>query len=100
MACVNDLERGLAVFTGPLEAVQPGGFDLVLANLLRSEMLPIAAEIAGAVDPGGVLILSGLLEEELDRVVNTFESLGLRRAAQRTCNDPTGDAWGALLLER
>lgn len=100
MARVNDLEPGLAVFTGPLAALRPAKFDLVLANLLRSEMLPIAAGIAGALKPSGVLILSGLLEEELETVATTFESLGLRRAAQRTCGDPTGDAWGALLLGR
>jgi ribosomal protein L11 methyltransferase len=100
LARANDLHDRLQVFTGPIDALLPGRFDLVLANLLRSEMLPIAESIANAMRPDGRLILSGLLEDELDAVTTAFEAFGFPRVSRRTAGDPSGESWGALLLAR
>jgi ribosomal protein L11 methyltransferase len=97
----NRLAAHLRTFTGPIEAVDPRhAFDVVLANLLRSELLPIAGALAARVAPGGSLVLSGLLASEQEEVCARFAALGLRPAAFETERDSTGDIWLGLRLTR
>jgi len=42
----------------------PGTFDLVVANMLAHELVPVAGGIRGAVAPGGLLVLSGLVDKD------------------------------------
>ncbi len=55
-----------------------GGFDIVLANILAEENARLASELAERLAPGGVLILSGILQEKESLVEAAFEPLGLR----------------------
>ena len=47
--------------------------DVVVANITGAMLLSGAAEIAGAVAPGGALVLSGVATEERDAVFRAFE---------------------------
>src|SRR5262249_55991064 len=53
----------VASFAGSLDALGPraGRFDVVVANLLSSELRPILAALAARVAAGGALVLSALL---------------------------------------
>jgi ribosomal protein L11 methyltransferase len=85
---------------GAIDEVAPPDerFPLVVANLLKREILPIAAGIARRVAPGGLLVLSGLLEEDVDEVLERFAAEGLAgAAARRECVDGTG-RWVGLCL--
>lgn len=99
------IENGLADRTewiaGPIEAVSRGErFPLVVANLLKREILPIATQVAARVPPGGRLVLAGLLLEDEPEVLARFEHEGLALAsARRTIEDGTG-VWVGLCLER
>ena len=88
-------------FTGGLEALapEPATFDLVLANLLKREMRPIAPAIAARVGASGRLVLAGLLEEDLDEILACFADEGLERVGQRAIEDATG-RWVAPCLAR
>ena len=97
---LNDLSDRVDLFTGGFEALDAVPFDLVFANLLRSEMLPIAERIAQAVAPGGGLLLSGLLEADGPPVVEAFARFGLEPAGTRARLDASGDRWIAPLLNR
>lgn len=98
-ARVNGLEERVCFFVGPLAAL--GGpqarFPLVVANLLKSEMLPIASGLAERVSPSGCLILAGLLEEDVASVCARFEGEGMREVARRRRDDSTG-GWVGLQL--
>jgi len=94
----NGLGGGLALFAGPIEALGEGVFDLVLVNLLRSEMLPIAEEIATKLSPEGNLVLSGLLVSDRSKVLSTFGAFGLEERGERTVPDASGAVWSAPLL--
>jgi len=96
----NGLAGRIDLFAGGIEALQRTRFDCVVANLLRSEVLPIADPIAGAVAPGGLLVLSGLLEADGPLVIAAFAERGLHVAAERDALDPNGDRWIAPLLVR
>jgi ribosomal protein L11 methyltransferase len=70
-------------------------FDLIVANILAGPLTRLAPTIAGALAPGGVLVLSGLLHWHANLVVAFYRPHGLiLRAVRRD------GAWSALILER
>jgi ribosomal protein L11 methyltransferase len=77
---------------------QRGSFDLVLANLMALLLADRAAEIAALLAPGGALVLSGLLVEDVPFVRAAFE----QRPATPACGAPSVIArgeWAALVYE-
>jgi ribosomal protein L11 methyltransferase len=70
-------------------------YDLVFANILAPPLVALAQDIRGALRPGGVAILSGLLRTQERRVLAAYRSRGFRllRRMHR-------DAWATLVLER
>ena len=70
-------------------------FDLIVANILASPLTRLAPEIARALAPGGVVILSGLLTWHENMVVSFYRPHGL--VLRGTTRD---GAWSALTLER
>jgi ribosomal protein L11 methyltransferase len=99
-AAINGVREGLDLFTGPLEALAPVGFDLVLANLLKSEMLPLLGGIAKRVRPGGYAVFAGLLATEADEVRAALIENAFDPVAMREADDANGDRWIALLMRR
>jgi ribosomal protein L11 methyltransferase len=70
-------------------------YDLLFANILAPPLVALAQDIRGALRPGGVAILSGLLRTQERRVLAAYRSRGFRllRRIHR-------DAWATLVLER
>jgi ribosomal protein L11 methyltransferase len=99
-AAVNGLSERVLVFTGPIDAIGSRGFDVVLANMLSSEVLPLLGAIASHTRPQGVSIFSGLLEGERDAMERSLAREGLRVEAARTETDAAGDRWLGLLTRR
>jgi ribosomal protein L11 methyltransferase len=99
-AAANGLAGRLEVFTGPLEALRPASFDLVLANLLRTELLPLAEGLAARIAPGGRGVFSGLLEGDRQAVAEALRAAGLRLLGTRQREDASGDRWISLLMTR
>ncbi len=72
-----------------------GPYDLVFANILAPPLVALAQDIKGALKPGGMAILSGLLRTQERRVLAAYRSRGFRlvRRLHR-------DAWATLVLQR
>jgi ribosomal protein L11 methyltransferase len=70
-------------------------YDLVFANILARPLVGLAQEIRGALKPGGVAILSGLLRPQARMVLAAYLSRGFR--LQRRLGR---DAWATLVLRR
>jgi ribosomal protein L11 methyltransferase len=70
-------------------------FDLVFANILARPLVRLATPIRGALRPGGVAILSGLLRSQQRFVLAAYLARGfrLKRRVLR-------DAWATLVLVR
>ena len=96
----NGLTTPLRLFVGPVDALRTAPFDWVFANLLKSELLPIAAQLAAFTRPGGHLILSGLLAAEQDGVEKLLGPLGLALQGLRTRRDAARDEWISMLMLR
>ena len=84
--------RANAVSPAPL-AVEAAGFraaairarapyDLIFANILAAPLKRLAPDIARHLAPGGIAILSGLLEAQAAGVEAVFRGHGLHRAAR------------------
>lgn len=70
--CVlNKVDSAVSVSDTPLQVVQ-GRYDIVLANILAEELVRMAPELVRRMAPGGTLILSGILLEKEDLVLNGF----------------------------
>jgi ribosomal protein L11 methyltransferase len=107
---VNGLAARFHVFTGPLAALRREpregrgafdlAFDLVVANLLRTEMLPLLGEISQRMRPGANAVLSGLLASERGSVEAAAGAVGLAAVGARYGDDDSGERWAALLTLR
>ena len=99
---VNGLSASFECATGGIEDVGEGRFDLVVANLLMRELLPIVRSVSERVAPGGSLVLAGLLRRDVETVLNAFartdRELVLALNAQRERIDDDGECWAGLIL--
>jgi ribosomal protein L11 methyltransferase len=78
---------------GTAVADVPGGFDLVLANLLVPVVEDLGADLVARVAPAGALVVGGLLEDHVPRALAALD--GLAPAGERH------DAgWVAVVLRR
>jgi ribosomal protein L11 methyltransferase len=90
----NGLARRIRVRRGSLPTGEPP-FDVVVANLIASLLVALAAELRDELGPSGVILASGIFVDREQDVRTTFEAVGLaitRRSAE-------GD-WVALTAER
>jgi ribosomal protein L11 methyltransferase len=68
-------------------------FDLLIANILAGPLIELAADFAGALAPGGTVILAGLLDSQADAVIQAFDAQGLALARH------DGGEWPVLVCE-
>ncbi len=78
---------------GP-EAI-PGTFDVVVANLTADVIIMLRDALVARTQPGGTLVLSGILVEQADAVVADLEATGLRLESRRSAGE-----WVALAMRR
>ena len=57
--------------------------DVVAANVLAPVLVRFAREVGSLVNPGGRLILSGILDEQYDEVRAAYEALGFTELSSR-----------------
>jgi len=55
-------------------------YDLVIANILAGPLIDLAPVLSAALDPGGSLILAGLLDHQADAVAAAYRRQGMRLA--------------------
>jgi len=72
-----------------------GSYDLVLANILADPLVALAPDLAHALVPGGVAVLSGLLERQAAYVIAAYRSHGFSLASNRRLA-----GWSTLVLIR
>ncbi len=70
-------------------------FDLIFANILAGPLMGLAPEIAKALAPGGKVILSGILDEQFETVMDAFKKEGLKVSPQ-----PSLSGWTSLLGQK
>jgi ribosomal protein L11 methyltransferase len=59
-----------------------GPYDLIIANILAQPLIELAPSVSAALEPGGRLILAGLLESQAERVAAAYRRHGLMLSTQ------------------
>lgn len=72
-----------------------GTHPLVLANILAPTLIELSPHLVSRVEPGGALVLSGLLHEQAPGVLSAFLPLGMRQEAALQEGE-----WCTLVLRR
>ncbi len=50
-------------------------YDVVIANIVADVLVMIATDLKKSINPNGILIISGILDKHLDRVLNKFKDI-------------------------
>lgn len=90
---LNDLADKVDCGTSPLESLDER-FDIILANILAEELVRLAPDLAARLNPGGSLILSGILAEKED-----FVRLGFAGQPLRYVETNKAGEWVAMLYQ-
>ncbi|MCG8690297.1 MAG: 50S ribosomal protein L11 methyltransferase [Minwuiales bacterium] len=80
---------------GHRDLMAPARHDLIVANILARPLAKLARPVARSLTPGGVLVLSGLLEGQEAMVRNAYRVQGLR-----LCGRIALSGWLTLLMIR
>ncbi len=92
-AAGNGVAEQLSFRLGSLETAASDQFDLVTANILADVLVDLLAKgLAGAVGPGGALILSGIRAEREAAIAQALDAAGYGVVERRST-----DGWVALL---
>ena len=103
VALANVKANGLEGRVGCVESigfdspvVQAGApFDLIFANILKGPLIELAPDMAAHLASGGLAILSGLLIEQADEIVEVYQALGFDLQTREDLGE-----WSALTLRR
>ncbi|WP_158269614.1 50S ribosomal protein L11 methyltransferase [Desulfonatronum sp. SC1] len=90
---LNEIYQGLAIQKGGLEILDPDRrFGLILANILAGPLVRMALTLARRLESGACMVLSGILEEQAERVENAYRDQGLPAPRRLTDGE-----WVALI---
>jgi ribosomal protein L11 methyltransferase len=103
-AAVNHIKLGRA--RGQLQLIVAAGmdhpslkarapYDLLIANILAGPLIELAPALAGALAPGGRLILAGLLAHQAEAVAAAYRRQGMMMSAQAGAAE-----WPALVMRK
>lgn len=91
----NNVVELVEVSTATVEELRPSAFDLVLANIGSATLRSMSAALMQIAKPDGILVLSGLLAEQADLVIESFEQAGAR------CIEVRADGeWRTVVMNR
>lgn len=71
---LNKVEQSVSVSAAPLSLIG-SSFDLIVANILAEALVKLAPELIERINPGGFLILSGILIEKERIVLDCYSAL-------------------------
>ncbi|MFN8050747.1 MAG: 50S ribosomal protein L11 methyltransferase [Acidimicrobiales bacterium] len=89
-ALVNGVDDRIDVSTTPVGVVT-GRYDVVVANIGLAVLVDLATVLSALVAPGGMLVLSGLLADQVDPAVAAYPELAETRRTEL-------DGWAAVVL--
>lgn len=88
----NGVADRITAATTPLADV-PGTYDLVVANILAPALVELSADLRRVLAPGGTLVISGILADRHDHVLDALAPLRVVEADEM-------DGWVAVTLRR
>ena len=91
----NGLAARVDASTNDVASLEAASFSVVVANIEARVLIPMAKTLVRCVVPGGLIILSGILQDQVQDVVSTYRALRMFGAIDIV--EDTG--WAAIELE-
>ncbi len=91
---VNGLEGRIVLSVGSVGELEER-FDVVAANLQANPLIEMAHALSERLQPGGMLVLSGILVEQGESVRSAYEEAGLLFVERRSAGE-----WCLLVFQR
>ena len=90
-ACGNWLENaGLAA-----QIAGQGPYDVICANIVADVLIAMCTGLISVLRPGGVILLSGIIDSRRDEVLETYEKAGLHLECEKN-----RDGWTMFSMKR
>ncbi len=89
--CVNGVEERVTPLLGDMSRVEGERFDIILANINRNILLADLPRYAAALNEGGIILMSGFLEQDIETLNTRITEVGLTPHSHRT-----RDGWVAI----
>ena len=70
-------------------------FSMIIANILLKPLMELKEDFYRAIDERGVLIVAGILDEQVDTLVDEYKSIGLDAVSKRVLN-----GWSAIMFTK
>ena len=95
----NDMSQQVHCFEADgldhADIVTTGPFGLIFANILKGPLIALSPAITAALRPGGYVILSGILNEQADEVIEVYCGNGNTLIQRREIGE-----WTTTILQR
>jgi ribosomal protein L11 methyltransferase len=91
----NGLSGIIDIRLGEIGTIPETNFDIVLANINTHIILSVQNELFAKVKKNGKLFLSGLLNSDEEKLINTFTEMGLTHIETKQIDD-----WSGLVFEK
>jgi ribosomal protein L11 methyltransferase len=75
---LNKVESEIEIMLTEVNGLKEKNFDLVAANIQKNTLLEIAEDLKHRIRENGILILSGLLEEDQQEILSAYSNLQFR----------------------
>ena len=82
-AVTNGVAEKVHPILGDVRSVASGKYDFIVANINRNILLRDMPAYVGMLNDGGVLVMSGFLEEDIAAIAERAESLGMAVGRQK-----------------
>ncbi len=95
-ARINRLENLIeACVSEGFSSIKNKTFDLMAANILAGPLCQMAGDAAKSLQPGGYIVLAGLLNRQAEDVIDAYRSVGTKFVDQLFIGD-----WSTLIMRK
>lgn len=92
---VNGVESVVRPMLGDFSRVEGEHYDLILANINRNILISLMGRFAAALNAGGVLLVSGFLEQDIEVLSGAAAASGMKAVAERV-----REGWVAMKITK
>ena len=89
----NGVLHHIEISDASVDELESGSFDVVIANIGAATLCDMAEDLVRCCADSGTIVLSGILDVQIDTVVETFT-----RFSDRTVEVRAADEWRAVIL--
>ena len=92
-ASLNQVDDIVEIRQCTIDEISENNFDLIVANIQKNVLIDLANEIKRRLKLGGTLLLSGLLETEVDKINEVYQAIGFEKLTSMKMDDWIGIAY-------